>query len=169
MLKRLHCVNLKSSHLIVIAGSLCQQISYPYYCTYNYCTAPHDAFKNYGGCDINCSLLVTVTNEPNSIYLTCLCSRTRFIVEKPRTREEQCFWCRAPVTANWIATAVDFFNAVVQYVWLCFSIQYQECNVTPTLGEYDSSRSHNYHCINLQVKCAMFLNWLLLRSTTMGQ
>ena len=34
-------------------------------------TGPHDAFKIInGGCDINYSRFVTVTNEPNSIYPT---------------------------------------------------------------------------------------------------
>ena len=65
-----------------------------------------------GGCDINYSRFVTVTNEPNSIYPTRLGLRTRFIIEKPRTRNKQCFWYRARAIANRIATAVDFFNAV---------------------------------------------------------
>ena len=82
-----------------------------------------------GGYDINYSRFVTVTNEPNSIYPTRLGLRTRFIIEKPRTRkEEQSFWYRAPATANRIATAVDFFNAVnlkariIKYMWHYFLI-----------------------------------------------
>ena len=85
-----------------------------------------------GGYDINYSRFVTVTNEANSIYPTRL---RRFIIEKPRTRkEEQCVWYRAPATANRIATAVDFFNAVnleariIKYMWQYFLYRYQECD-----------------------------------------
>ena len=88
-----------------------------------------------GGCDINYSRFVTVTNEPNSIYPTRLGLRTRFIIEKPRTRKEkQCFWDRAPAIANRIATAVDFFNAVnlkariINYMWHSFLYRCQECD-----------------------------------------
>ena len=41
-----------------------------------------------GGCDINYSRFVTVANEPNSIYPTRLDLRTRFIIERTRTRKE---------------------------------------------------------------------------------
>ena len=51
-----------------------------------------------GGCDIIYSRFVTVTNEPNSIYPTRLGLRTRFSIEKSRTRkEEQCFWSEQPL------------------------------------------------------------------------
>ena len=82
-----------------------------------------------GDCDINYFRFVTVTNEPNSICSTRLGLRTRFIIEKPRTRkEEQCFWYRTTATANRIATAVDFFNTNtinlkarnIKYMWHYF-------------------------------------------------
>ena len=86
------------------------------------------------GCDINYSRFVTVTNEPKAFTLRALACELGSLSRNHVPEKKNCFWYRAPATANRIATAVDFFNAVnlkariIKYMWHYFLYRYQECD-----------------------------------------